>query len=63
MTNLEILTHNVYATNDSGTRFRAVHIAGTWRLYQEGSRPGSWDRVNDLNYANGLQAIQDADRC
>ena len=61
MKNIQILTYNVYATNDAGRNFRAVSVAGCWRLAVE-VKPGCrWDFVNATEYASGLAAIMDCD--
>lgn len=62
MKNVTILEFNVYATNDVGRNFRAVKIAGSWRLAVE-TKPGyQWDFVNDIKYSSGIAAIMDCDR-
>lgn len=63
MTNVKVFEHNIYATNSAGANFRAISIAGAWRLAKENPRkPGfEWHFVNSIEYSTGQEAIQDCD--
>lgn len=61
MKNIKMLQYNGYATNDAGKNFRAICIAGKWRLALE-IKPGyQWDFVNDTEYTTCTQALADCD--
>lgn len=61
MTNIRLLQFNGYATNNAGRNFRAVSIAGKWRLTVE-VKPGyQWDFVNDIEYDTCIQALTDCE--
>lgn len=63
MTNVRVLEHNIYATNSRGANFRAISIAGSWRLCKENpKKPGyEWHFVNNVEYRNGQEAIQECE--
>lgn len=61
MTNIKLLQFNGYATNNAGRNFRAISIAGKWRLTVE-VKPGyRWDFVNDIEYDTCIQALTDCE--
>ena len=56
MKDVRITEYNGYAYSDKGIRYRAVAIAGAWRLTEFASYD-RWDFVNDVKYNSALEAL------
>ena len=62
MKNVHLLKYNAYCTGDDGLNYRAVAIAGKWRLCVQNRRmPTDWDFVNNKEYDTVYDALQDVD--
>lgn len=62
MKNVRVYKFNGYATGNSGKEYRAVAVAGHWRLCVQ-KKPGSdvWLFVNNTEYATVHNALADVD--
>lgn len=60
MKNVVMREYNIWADNDRGEHFRAIAIAGHWRLCKENpKRPGDWLFFTETEYLTGIEAIND----
>lgn len=63
MKNIKAGEYRIYATNERGENFLAISTAGHWRLAKQAQLKSTdeWLFVNDTEYRNGQEAIQDCE--